>query len=118
MWTPPSGRPALAAALSAAAEAAWATDTLAGLAESGTTLADGTEVFVGRIAFAADGPAFTLPGPPPARRTRAIPPTLHRSSLGTATCSAARPRACGQTVARSSSCVSRPAHIPCLGRGR
>jgi hypothetical protein len=64
MWTPPSGRPALAAALSAAAEAAWATDTLAGLAESGTTLADGTEVFVGRIAFAADGPAFTLPGPP------------------------------------------------------
>ena len=58
-------------ALSAAAEAAWATDTLAGLAESGTTLADGTEVFVGRIAFAADGPAFaadgpafTLPGPP------------------------------------------------------
>ena len=32
------------------------------------TLADGTELLVGRIAFAADGPAFTLPvddGDPP-----------------------------------------------------
>ena len=61
LWTSPS---ALAAALSAAAEAAWATDTLAGLADSGTTLADGMEVFVGSMTFTADGPASTLPGPP------------------------------------------------------
>ena len=34
---------------------------LAGLAETGTTLADGTQLFVGLIAFAAQGPAFALP---------------------------------------------------------
>ena len=53
---------------SAAATAALAEDTLAGLADTGTTLAHGTELLVGPIAFAADGPAFTLPpdaGDPP-----------------------------------------------------
>ncbi len=61
LWAPPAGRPAAVAVLAAAAEAAWADDTLAGIADSGTTLADGTELFVGRISFAAEGPAFSLP---------------------------------------------------------
>ena len=71
-WTSPAGRPALAAALTAAADAAWAADTLAGLADSCTALsgalADGTELLVGSIAFAAEGPALSLPpdaGDPP-----------------------------------------------------
>ena len=41
---------------------------MAGLADSGTTLADGTALLVGQISFATDGPAFTLPaddGDPP-----------------------------------------------------
>ena len=33
----------------------------AGLADADTALADGTELLVGSIAFAADGPAFALP---------------------------------------------------------
>jgi hypothetical protein len=41
-------------------EAAWAADTLAGLADAGTTLAYGTELLVCHIAFAVEGPAFTL----------------------------------------------------------
>ena len=53
--------PTTAAALAAAASAVWVEDTLAGLAHTGTTLADGTELLVGHITFAADGPAFTLP---------------------------------------------------------
>ena len=44
----------------ASVEASWANDTLAGLADTGVTLPDGTELFIGRIIFAADGPAFTL----------------------------------------------------------
>ena len=60
-WSPAMRRPALAATLTAAVEAAWAADTLAGLADAGTTLADGTELLVGRIAFAVEGPVFTLP---------------------------------------------------------
>ena len=50
------------------ATAAWAKDTLAGLADTGTTIADGTGLLVGQISFAADGPAVTLPaddGDPP-----------------------------------------------------
>ena len=68
LWRPPGARPSALAALAAAASAAWAEDTLAGLADTGSTLADGTELLVGHIAFAADGPAFTLPpdaGDPP-----------------------------------------------------
>jgi hypothetical protein len=41
---------------------------LAGLADRGTMLPDGTELIVGRISFAAEGPAFNLPpadGDPP-----------------------------------------------------
>ena len=34
---------------------------MAGLSDSGTTLADGTALLVGQISFAEDGPAFTLP---------------------------------------------------------
>ena len=67
-WTSPSGRPAMAAALTAAAEAAWAADTVAGLADTGSTLVDGTTLLTGSITFAAEGPAFTLPpdaGDPP-----------------------------------------------------
>ena len=66
-WVPSTSGPAAGAALAAAA---WAEDTLAGLADTGTTLPDGTELFVGRITFAAEGPAFSLPpdagdpGPP------------------------------------------------------
>ena len=54
--------------LAAVATAAWAKDILACLADSGTTLADSTGLLVGKISFAADGPAFTLPaddGDPP-----------------------------------------------------
>ena len=67
-WRPPAGRPSLVAALAAAAEAAWTTDTLAGLADAGTTLDDGTDLFIGSVSFAVDGPAFVLPaedGDPP-----------------------------------------------------
>ena len=67
-WSTPSGGSATAAAIQAAAAVAGTADTLAGLAETGTTLADGTELFVGRIAFAAEGPACNLPpddGDPP-----------------------------------------------------
>jgi hypothetical protein len=52
----------------AAAAAAWTEDTLAGLAEMGQTLADGTELLVGHVTFVTAGPAFTLPpdtGDPP-----------------------------------------------------
>jgi hypothetical protein len=65
---PPAGRPSLVAALAAAAEAAWTTDTFAGLADAGTTLDKGTDLFIGSISFAVDGPAFVLPaedGEPP-----------------------------------------------------
>ena len=58
--------------LVAAPEDAWTADTLAGLADTGTTLADGTELFVGLIAFAAEGQAFALPpddGDPPNSRS-------------------------------------------------
>jgi hypothetical protein len=69
LWTPPGGgRPAAVAAFAAAAAAAWTEDTLAGLAEMGHTRADGTELLVGHVTFAAAGPAFTLPpdtGDPP-----------------------------------------------------
>jgi hypothetical protein len=72
LWRPPpGGRLSAVATLAKAATAAWAEDTLAGLADTGTTLADGTELLVGHIAFAADGPAFTLPaddGDPPGLR--------------------------------------------------
>ena len=70
-WVSPSGRQASFAALTAAtAKASWAHDiavTLAGLADTSVTLPEGTELFIGRITFAADGPAFTLPpdGNPP-----------------------------------------------------
>ncbi len=60
-WCPPAGRPSLVAALAAAAAAAWTTDTLAGLADAGTTLDDGTGLFIGNVSFAVDGPAFVLP---------------------------------------------------------
>ena len=67
-WHSPRARPTAVAALAAAATAVWAADTLAGLADTGTTLSDGTQLLVGHIAFAAEGPAFTLPlddGDPP-----------------------------------------------------
>jgi hypothetical protein len=67
-WAPATRRSAMAATLTTAVEAAWAADTVAGLADAGTTLADGTELLVGSIAFAVAGPAFTLPpdgGDPP-----------------------------------------------------
>ena len=59
----PTSCPAAAAAIQAAAAITGkdSEDTRAGLAETGMTLADGTERFAGRIAFAAEGPAFALP---------------------------------------------------------
>ena len=56
-----AGHQPLVTALAAAAEAAWATDTLAGLADACTTLYDGIDLFIGSVAFAGDGPAFVLP---------------------------------------------------------
>ena len=64
----------------AAAAAAWTEDTLAGLAEVGRTLADGTQLLVGHVTFAAAGPAFT-----PFRRTPVTPLTLLRWSTSTPT---------------------------------
>jgi hypothetical protein len=64
LWTPPGGgRPAAVAALAAAAAAvmAWTEDTLAGLAEVGHTLTDGTELLIGHVTFAAAGRTFTMP---------------------------------------------------------
>ena len=76
-WYSMTGGSAAAAAIQAAAAIAGTEDTLAGLAETRTTLADRTELFVGRIAFAAEGTAFALPpddGDPPvfAANPRAI----------------------------------------------
>jgi hypothetical protein len=59
-WCPPDGRPSLVAALAAVAEAAWTRDTLAGLADAGTTLDYGTDLFIGSVSFAMDCPAFVL----------------------------------------------------------
>ena len=47
LWAPPAGCRSAVAALAAVVTAAWAEDTLAGLADSGTTLADGTALLVG-----------------------------------------------------------------------
>ena len=59
---PSSASFAAAVALAAAtAEASWAHDTLAGIADAGVVLPDGTELFIGSITFAAAGPALTLP---------------------------------------------------------
>ena len=48
---PPAGRRSAVTALAAVAKATWADGTLAGLADSGTTLADGTALLVGHISF-------------------------------------------------------------------
>ncbi len=95
-WAPATRRSAMAATLTTAVEAAWAADTArvaAGLADAGTqaTLADGTELLVGRIAFAVEGPAFTLPpegGDPPEFASESL-------ALNLATCSEARPETRG-----------------------
>ena len=70
-----------------------------GLAETGTTLADGTdtatELFFGRIAFAAEGPTFPpscpttatlpiLPVPPWLANTQTCMQATHQASLRTA----------------------------------
>ncbi len=85
-WSPATRRPALAATLTAAVEAAWAAYTLAGLADAGTTLADGTKLLVGSIAFAVEGPVFTLPP------DGSDPRSLHPSPLNSATCLGSAPR--------------------------
>jgi hypothetical protein len=60
-WTSTATCPSLAAALTAAADSAWATDRLAGLSDACPTLADCTELLVGSIAFSTEGPVFSLP---------------------------------------------------------
>ncbi len=72
----------MVATLTAAVEAAWAADTLAGLADAGATLANGTELLIGRIACAVGGPAFTLPP------DGGDPLSLQPSPQNSATCSA------------------------------
>jgi hypothetical protein len=74
-WYPPAGRPSFVAALAAAAHAAWTTDTLAGLSDAGTTLDDGTDLFICGVSFAVDGPAFVL------QAEDDDPPTPQHSSL-------------------------------------
>ena len=104
----------MVAALAAAVEAAWATDTLAGLADSSATLADGTELLVGCIAF-AEGTAFSLPpdaGEPPEFAGLAG----WKLSLSSVTCSAGLPLAFLLTAAQSSSCALRPARTLCRAR--
>ena len=86
----------------AASSAVWAKDTLAGLADTGTTLADGTALLVGRIAFAAaGGPAFTL------QVDGGDPPDFAALAGEYAhVCLRARRRVCRRTAARPSSCAS------------
>ena len=64
LWRPlPASRGPAAAAVAhaAAAQDAWAADMLAGLAEHGLTLEDGTEVGLGTISIAAEDLSFGLP---------------------------------------------------------
>ena len=58
---PYSHRASCAALAAASVEASWANDTLEGLADTSVTLPDSTELVIGSITFAADGPAFTRP---------------------------------------------------------
>ena len=88
--------------------ATWAEDTLAGLADGGTTLDDATELLVGRIAIAADGPAFALPVPQTSPRWLASTPTRLRT----------RRRVCLRTEARRGSCTSRRVRTRSRARGR
>ncbi len=62
-WAPATRCLAMAATLTTAVEAAWAANTLTGLADAGATLADasGTELLVSSNAFAIEGPPVTLP---------------------------------------------------------
>jgi hypothetical protein len=60
LWSPLSCRQAAITVLAAAAEAAWVDDALVGLAECGTMLPDSSELFVGRISFAAEWHEFNL----------------------------------------------------------
>ena len=95
-----------------AASAAFAEDTLAGLADTGSTLADATELLVGHIAFATDGPAFTLPpdaGDPP-----------HFATLAGeyADVLAGPPPGLPPTAARRSSCALRRARSRCHAPSR
>ncbi len=102
LWRPLEGRSSAVATLAAAAAAAWAEDTLAGLADNGTTLADGTELLVFHVAFAADWPAFTL------TPDDGDPPDLPHWPVSMPTCLRARHRSCPPIVAPGSSCGSRP----------
>jgi hypothetical protein len=55
----------MAAGLSAAAQAAWTEDVIAGLAEGGTTLGDGTELFLGTILPVEEPAPTRADGDPP-----------------------------------------------------
>ena len=111
-WAPATRRSAMAATLTTAVEAAWAADTVAGLADAGTTLADGTELLVGSIAFAVRWALSSR-----SRPTGAIflPVSSHppASPLNSATCLGVRPPAALRTAAPTSSCASRRVLTPC-----
>ena len=94
------------------ATAAWAEDTLAALADSCTTLADGTALLVGQILFAADGRRFRCP------RTTAIPPSSPRWPASTPTSLRTLRPACLRTAARRLSCALRPVRTRCRARDR
>ena len=82
-------------------------DTLAGLADTSTTLADGTKLFVGSIAFAAEGRAFAF------RPTMATPPNLRGWLANIPMSSLARLPASHPTAARHSSSASTQAQTLC-----
>ena len=101
----------------AAAVVAGVEDTQAGLADAGTTLADGSELFVGRTSLTAEGPAFALPPDDPTD-----PPDFAAAlaAANTPTCLRAPLPASRRTAPRLSSCRSTvtAARIPCRARGR
>jgi hypothetical protein len=100
------------AVLTSAAKAAWAVDTLAGLADSGLTLADGMELLVGRISFAADGPAFIFPpGAGDPQEFAAL-----AAEYGDVPRLGGPPLAYRRTASRSSNWASGQVYTPCCAR--
>ena len=113
--------PAVSATLAALVEAtdsehAWTADMLAGLADTGTTLAVGTELVVDSIAFAAEGPAFAQNSP--CRPTTTTHPNSRRLLVNMPMSLLARLEASHPTAARRSSSASTQARTRCSVHGR
>ena len=113
LWRPPSptrGKAATVAALAAAAQEAWAADTLASLAEHGLTLED---VRSSAWASSLSRPRTCRSASPRRRRT---PRSLTRSSLSSRRSWPARPPVCPRLAAQSTSCILTLAMPRCRAR--